>query len=200
MNLLKFLILISLFISNNLLSQVNCDINTLFKEAKNEEQQDFIIAQNINLDYLSDKYNYVLSPSNKLLLYSIGEKINPLSGYARSLYEVLTGERIELRVPVLRQSKRSGNLDNDKEQIDIYSLPNPINNDRHIIYFTDEGKNSNYSIKVFDMNGRIVLEKEQINSKQYLISTSSWEKGIYFLSVSNDIGEQVYNKKLIVIH
>ncbi|HZV70177.1 MAG TPA: M4 family metallopeptidase [Saprospiraceae bacterium] len=59
-----------------------------------DEEEDFVTAQKIYLDYITDIDSFILQPYDKYLLRQAGEKFNPYAGYARSIFYILTHEWI----------------------------------------------------------------------------------------------------------
>lgn len=72
-------------------------------------------------------------------------------------------------------------------QLNIY--PNPCTN--HL--FVDLPSNLSAEIRLFDMNGRLVLHKQAINGR---LDTSSLDSGIYTLLV--DTGDKIHREKIII--
>ncbi len=164
------------------------------------EEYDFKAAQFINLDYLSDVKSYQLSATNKNLLYNIGKRAYPLNGYARSLYQVLTGERLELEKPNIgNRSSRGGELFSNLNE-GIYSAPNPVSNGTHIIYFNSKQHDQDFKIQLVDVNGQNVYFGQSIGKLEYEINTSDLTDGLYFLRISNQLGETAYQAKLVVMN
>jgi hypothetical protein len=77
-------------------------------------------------------------------------------------------------------------------EISIY--PNPAKDNLHIV-FTE--LNLDYTLQIFDINGRVVLENS-LQAKESLISTAILNPGIYYLRVFN--GNQILkNEKIIIL-
>ena len=73
---------------------------------------------------------------------------------------------------------------------DLKIYPNPSSTTTNII--------SNYTlknIKIFSINGKLIFN-EKINTDHFQVDVSAFQKGIYFLEISNTIGKTT--KKLIV--
>lgn len=75
------------------------------------------------------------------------------------------------------------------ENIRIY--PNPTSGNLSI-----QGVEGIFSAKVFDCIGRVVLEKNFVNSTNINISQSS--NGLYFLQLSDLFGRRVYTSKILL--
>lgn len=75
-------------------------------------------------------------------------------------------------------------------------FPMPAN---HQVYL-ETGKKEMSSVKIYDIQGNIVLQKENIFSKQIQIDVSSIDAGVYFLSIrlSKRKKTMQMNKKLVI--
>lgn len=73
-------------------------------------------------------------------------------------------------------------IETNKPNFNISAYPNPFND-----FFTiSTGKTSDYSVKVADINGKIILENIFNNTDIIDIETSDLESGFYIISVSNN--------------
>jgi glutamine cyclotransferase len=89
----------------------------------------------------------------------------------------------------------SENFNFPKFKINVYSNPNK---DSLNIQITDL-KTDSIDLKIYDINGRQVLQKEfknEGNEFKSEIKTSSWAKGTYILKVND--GKQIISKKIIL--
>lgn len=182
-----------MMVNINQLNQARAYLLTL--DTSTEERADFRTTQLINLDYLDDFTNYNLSSSNRQLLYDIGMKVYPLSGYARSLYQVLTGNSIDLDSPNPRNAtspRSSQSISNN-----IKSYPNPVKNGLYTVAFDKEMEDCN--ISVYDIRGIKVHDSGIITTNKHEISSATLNNGIYFLIVSDKEGENVYQSKVVIL-
>ena len=82
-------------------------------------------------------------------------------------------------------------VDNELNKVDIY--PNPAYN----TFFVHWDQPESVSVRVFNVEGRLMYYRPEVNLTQPLsITTSSFESGVYFVRVNSSKG--VLTKKLIV--
>lgn len=74
----------------------------------------------------------------------------------------------------------------------LIGVPNPTS-DQFTVYFDSE---MTYDFTFTDMNGRVVFEKQEINSG-YSIDTSPFASGMYQVKLSNEKVEPMYMKLVI---
>ncbi len=124
-------------------------------ETQNQEQLDFIKVQHINLDYLSNQQEYQVTSETKDYLYKVGKTDGSLNGYARSLYEVLTGERIEVEIPEVI-IKRTLPLSNDNlKTSDFVVYPNPAQSDMCTLSINKVDGAQRYDVFLSDATGTV---------------------------------------------
>ena len=150
------------------LSRADTFLNSL--STLSAEEDNFVTVQNINLDYLNNPSAYVLTQGKKDTLYSIGTTEGALNGYARSLYEVLTGERIEIEIPI--DWRGSEEITSSWIPTKVSVFPNPLIDD----YF------------------QITIENLGDKNTCQLVPN-----GVYMVSVIDNLNNQLYQNKLIVI-
>lgn len=158
-----------------------------------EEETDFKTVQNINLDLIegdfvpfdnfSDDEGEEREQDPRIgVLREIGLKFHqPLSGYARSLYFVLTGERILIEL----------NSDIGYEEVEtlnehsgsFYLYPNPTGGNEVMLTVPENIKSGFFQI--FDMTGKMSVELPIIG-ETVRVNTSEWTSGLYLLQVYND--------------
>ena len=81
---------------------------------------------------------------------------------------------------------------NDEDELIVKIFPNPVSNMLNV-KLTDSDKGI---VRVRDLQGRLIEEKSY-NSKDFEISTDTWDKGIYFLNISEK--NRAVTKKVIKI-
>lgn len=162
------------------------------------EESDFVAVQHINLDYLSDTRHYVLGETTKNYLYSVGTLDRPLDGYARSLYEVLTGERIEVEIPEVGTEERSEVLSSAAALLFMLVYPNPSGNG--IFNLSVEGlpQGAVHSATLTDAFGRLVYSVNVSSDGVYGIGSERLLPGLYFLTVRDGFGYTLFSSKLLV--
>ncbi|HZV71230.1 MAG TPA: T9SS type A sorting domain-containing protein [Saprospiraceae bacterium] len=161
----------------------------------NEEEADFVTVQKINLDYLQDIANY--TPRTSLLdtLYDIGMKTHPYTGYARSLYHLLTGELIQFDIPDIDGIVLPRAIVPDERIIKSY--PNPIQEKTYNIEFKGFKDLGLVNIQVFDMFGKEITTKVEniLNDSTVQLNTQDWPFTMYVLTVKSKSGELLYSTK-----
>lgn len=84
-------------------------------------------------------------------------------------------------------------LDLNTANASIQVYPNPVTD----ILFISNEKLEKLNIQIMDINGRVIyLTTEYTSNSMIEISTEGWNKGMYFVTVSNENGQQA-NMKLI---
>lgn len=185
-----------LMVESNQLNRARSYLNGL--TTSNTEQVNFIQAQNIYLDFLQNRSNYQLTAADHLRLVNIGNGRLPLDGYARSIYEVITGNKIELEIPSAGSTLRPRSSEVQKK-IDIINIyPNPSANGQLNI-FIESSDQSTYNVVVYDLFGRIVYVKS-VTGGVHTISTLQWTEGIYIVDVADENGNKLKVQKIVVTH
>jgi len=163
-------------------------------------QSNFISAQNINLDYLQDVHNYDLSEQDESFLLNVGAGFEPLDGYARSIYEVITGNRIWLDIPDPHNSvrPRSQQKQEREREITYRVYPNPSNEGNILIFIDEAPQKMEYTVRMADIYGNL-RKTQNFNGNKIEMNTEDLLSGTYILSVSNDKGEVEHLEKVIIL-
>jgi hypothetical protein len=167
-----------------------------------EQEIDFKKAQIIYLDYLSDKGRYKLSKENEIELKKIGLKENELSGFARSIYHVITNKKIYIKRKKLDKAEtRSINdiTENENEQAkanhEVTIYPNPLLSESFFVRVNlhhSAKEASVYNIEVYDLFGRkITNQLAKIGDNEVKLNN----KGLYIVVVKEN-GRKIHTKKL----
>ena len=175
------------------LSRANTFLNSLHTQS--DEQFNFIAVQNINLDYLEDPASYELTLTNRNLLYSIGTAAGSLNGYARSLYEILTGERIETEIPIDWRSASETLSGQNLTLVKVF--PNPLIEDFVNVSIENLAERFPCEAILTDAFGRIHSLKKIFEDGTYQLNESKLQCGIYFISVIDNLGNRIFQSKLI---
>jgi hypothetical protein len=167
---------------------------------QNTDETNFKWVQGVNLDYLQNTFDYRLTEPNRLQLGQIGRSDGPFTGYARSLYEVLTGERIQVNFAEL-QEPGSG----DREQVaktetelSVSTFPNPVQNGQLRIVVYGMAATSTLRSELFDLNGRLSSYKLILTDGAIVMDVSNLPSGVYFLKVSNSDNNIQYQTKVVI--
>ncbi|MDX1477331.1 MAG: T9SS type A sorting domain-containing protein [Saprospiraceae bacterium] len=145
-----------------------------------EEQVDFVFVQSINLDRLEDR-NYVLAAADSAQLYAIGKKVYPLNGFARSLYYVLTGEKLVLDLPEEEElaPRQATTVETSDPLISVY--PNPAND--HFVVTSSNVLERNLLISISDVQGRVLDRKTMLRgSLEMRFDMSHLMPGVFIIN------------------
>ena len=165
--------------------------------ASTEEQTDFVFVQNINLDRLED-YNHEVSQSDLNLLYNIGSKFYPMSGFARSLYRLLTGDKIDAyQHEEYREQVEINHLKSTESKNESFNImPNPTSGILNISFKSDY---ENVELVIVDLTGRIMQIRE-FGSGFFneAFDISHLNEGIYLAKIYNpQTNEYIMTRKLV---
>ncbi|MEE9438636.1 MAG: T9SS type A sorting domain-containing protein, partial [Saprospiraceae bacterium] len=156
------------------------------------EEIDFVNTQNIFLDYLADRENYTLSKSNRSMLYAAGKRDNPTSGYSKSLYYKLTGDRILVNFTHLDGSDSKTREIKEIDKITIY--PNPISDEYINVSIDKLESESIYTVSVYNTMGKMVITQRiaDVDTRLDIGHT----KGLYIISLNKD-GKTIKTEKIV---
>lgn len=187
---------LGLMVNTDQLSRARTYLNSIPQTTA--AQSDYVWAQNLYLDYLATMSQYTLSAQDETTLFAIGKGIDPLDGYARSIYEVITGTRIVLDLPDPHNSVRPRSTAVAEAIVNFTVYPNPSH--QHTITVAIEGMKdvSGLNISIIDIHGRLVLT-ESVLTFQHTIDISDCDNGTYIITVQNEKGNIEYVDKLVII-
>jgi Secretion system C-terminal sorting domain len=161
------------------------------------EHSDFVTVKNINLDYLANSDSYSVSSTDRNSLYNIGVADGFSSGYARSLYEVLTGERIEVIIPEVNVEGRS--IENAKTvQPSILVYPNPVGDGLFNVSIDHLAKGEFCEMVITDATGQIKGRYAINENGIHHFEEENLSTGIYFLNIRDHIGQSLLQTKLVI--
>jgi len=186
-----------IMVSNGELIRARTFLTTM--NPQNTEENDFIAVQNINLDFLSQPFTYMIDNTTKEDLYEIGTSAGPFTGYARALYEVLTGERIEVSIPEV-VVERSGMKSINQNQAVIHIYPNLVENGTFNIVVANLPQGAVYQGVLTDITGgaKSIFLINDNGSRS--IDCGGFHSGVYYLSVRDNSGHQIFLSKLFLIN
>ena len=75
-------------------------------------------------------------------------------------------------------------------------FPNPASCE---IFIQNNSEEKNYSITIFDINGKIIYENKNIYNSVWAIDTENFENGIYMITMESK-NKILMNKKLVILH
>jgi hypothetical protein len=161
--------------------------------AATEEEADFKTVQNINLDLIEgdfvpfsgfsdDEADERVQDPRVEILREIGLKFHhPLSGYAGSLYFVLTGERILIELNSDIGYEEVEELNEHSESFNLY--PNPTG-ENEIMLTISENIEASF-LRVFDVTGKMSVQLP-ITDEAVNVNTTMWTSGLYLLQVYDE--------------
>ena len=162
---------------------------------ENSAQSDFVFANNLFLSYLTNRNEFVLSNATKEILRAKAMAANELSGYTRSIYYELTGERLRISLshtaPSLPRSSNFSTLVEGK----ISSYPNPVTGNQHIVDINTNVYDQKFVINVRDVMGRIIKSIDGQKGEN-IIDMSDISNGIYIVEVMSG-NDRVFTTKVV---
>ena len=147
-------------------------------------ESDFVTAQNIYLDYLQQGTSYVLNAQDTTLLGNIAREENELSGYARTIYYEMTGNKIKLSMPHLPLSGSRPVSQENYELSKVLLYPNPVDDLQFTLIVAEEFIRDKCTMQISDVTGNMIMNNT-LNTENTLVDVSSLRSGIYFVKVSN---------------
>ncbi len=162
-----------------------------------DDEYDFVSVQQVYLDYLEARDTYVLAPGDRDMIYNVGEKRLPLSGFARTVYYSLTGDRHFITVPAYDGAPHSRVVkqDVDKHMVRVY--PNPSLADEALRIYIDgnEEKEDTYALEIYNSEGELILE-DLLSMGGNEVKIDATYKGLLFVRIKNR-DKIIYADKLL---
>jgi|GEM_PF-1124575 len=160
---------------------------------QSQDESDYKEVQHIYLDYIEPQSELV-SGQKIARLRQIGRKQGPINGYARSVYYLVTGERMELEIPdVLEPRSRK----TDIEERTIRCHPNPASTELNIAVEEIESRSYNYLIS--DTNGIMIKQGALYSNENMNLDVSLLPSGLYLLKLSDEQDEEIHLQKVIIV-
>ncbi len=167
----------------------------------NQDEEDYVIVENINLNFLEDLLEYAASQNTLDTLIEIGSKPHPYSGFARSVYHRLTSTRLDLEKPeisgvIIPRSPDEGS------KFSIRSFPNPAKDGSFTFQVRNNKTYSDLSVNVYTSTGAIQYVKEVKLSSDLdvTINTNEWPSNLYHLVIRSADGTLIHSDKFTVIN
>lgn len=150
--------------------------------------------QNVYKDYLNSRSNYVLSSTNNSLIYNAGLRKHPLAGFARTVYQTITGQKIPVTLTHMNGNPNIRAKEVVKQDISIF--PNPTENGVFNIELASFTEGDEIISLVYNLYGQII-QRNPLIEKQTQIKIPNVPSGLYLVQimVNNNI---TYSGKLIV--
>jgi len=146
------------------------------------------------LSYITQGKNFVLSNAQRASLESIARAENEYSGFARTIYYLLTGHRIKIDLPHLIPVTPRSREENTSSSM-YSSYPNPVINNEHIVDIKHGKDNDKLEIRMSDLMGRIVIVKTA-SIGENILDLSSVSNGLYLIEVVNN-QQSVFTNKIV---
>lgn len=161
-----------------------------------EETIDFVEIQNINLNRLED-YNYSPTAADLTKMESVGLKIYPTSGYARSLYRYLTDIKIELELPYDEGEIAIPRSNGIEKEFVVFISPNPSKGNFTIRY---EGLVDG-EVSIYDLTGQVLLTRKLAKGKEIMdLDLTNQSSGIYYIIVRDqERGSLIHYEKIVLV-
>lgn len=157
---------------------------------------DFVNTQMININYLLNRGIYQLSEANRLRLMELGNKTSPVSGFARSLYYKLTGEKLPISFVHSDHSLEPRTISKVDPQTNILTYPNPVQGNTYHVSITDREAKASYQVKIYNLQGNMMKQVEIRGNGQHDVNISTFNAGMYLLTLES-LGVNVYNTKFV---
>gem|GEM_PF-1271271 len=184
----------SAYMSISEYSKAELYLNSMVPE--NSLDQDFVTIQKINLKWYKDMSYRGLAPELRDL-EEIAEKVQAYSGYARTVYLRLTGDRLggdELRLRDRGDDDIQENTTVEEELV-LTVYPNPVSEKLTIEY---AGNDKDYTMKVYSTNGQLVLEDVFSGVVHKEIDMHDYQNGMYLIKITDlETSEDLVIQKFI---
>lgn len=155
------------------------------------EEEDFVWAQEVYVNHLETSLKALESAAEENTLKKlskIGLSGQRYSGYARSIYQGMTGERLVIEpLPVELGIDRTENLAERKDNV-LSIHPNPTSG---VFYVDTKGKfrEGVVHIDVYNVTGELVATVTSLDVNRRAIDLSSLQNGVYFVRVRSELEE-----------
>lgn len=132
----------------------------------------------------------------------IGRADGPFNGYARALYEALTGERIEVQFAELQlpESGERAQSAPTGTELSVSTFPNPVQHGQFNIVISGMAETGALKSELFDLNGRRATSKTILTEGAFTMDISDLPSGVYFLKVSNPDHALLYQTKVVIFN
>ena len=164
-------------------------------EVTTQEEENYIEVLNYYYDYLEGGEEEV-SATILNRVRQIGLTAGAKNGIARSFYYLLTGERLRL----IAESDEEVDPRSDTKALErsIKNYPNPVQNESLFIEIS-EPKSNLYYFEIIDYTGKIIVSREIESNQRLSQSTRTMSSGLYFLTIYDNEGLNIYTDKITVL-
>ena len=134
-----------------------------------------------------DTFEYIDAENNLFAVYDSNQSKITDGDYQKLIpYLIESIKELNTKIEILEGQLRS--KENAISNNDVKVYPNPVK-DIFNIYF-DKIENTNYSVKIYDNTGKLIINKTEIPKNQKMsINVSNFSSGMYLYEVLNNKGE-----------
>jgi hypothetical protein len=121
-------------------------------------------------------------------LLNIAQSRDQYSGYARSIYQVITEERITAALAPIKETKSlSAPSQTGEKSINIFdAYPNPVHSGELNVLLNEEAiSGTGWTLSLSDTRGKLLIQKTVDGLSSVMIDLSDLSNGIYVLQLSS---------------
>lgn len=160
---------------------------------RNREEEEFIMAQQIHLEWLANPKDYKLSKEKRVLLYEFGTNLYPSSGYIRGIYSTITGDYIKHDHPMPDEIIEKRTIDEDVSNTEFTIAPNPSD---EVITITFTPIEILQKVTISSLSGELIKALDIYpGSSSIEVDISEMNSGVYMVQYSKN--GDTYTKKFI---
>lgn len=161
-------------------------------------ESDYLYSQGLYLNYLESGPESI-TPLQLNDLKIKAQNADPINSFARSIYYIVSRERIIIPMPELDMYLEQRSRESESHKYTIECYPNPIEEDNLIIYLHGV-PNGSVEINIMNTNGTH-MKRDYINAGHDLrISTMELDPGCYFILARDTSGRIIANSKFIKLN
>ncbi len=149
---------------------------------------DYVLPQQLYLDWIDSKTNFADDQNFYNKLVELEQKDTPNSAYARSMLGILYGKKFEPKLPTINGAEVRSHIAATKLK-DLVS-PNPFDGEMKVV-------TTNYkagSMTIYNVLGIQMYSSRVLNEKELSINTTAWKSGVYFLYLTDAMGNTHFEK------
>lgn len=185
--------LVEAYFDNNNIQKAKEQLRSI--KINNVEEENYLKVQEIYYEFVYKKH---YPSSDKLdFLKNVGISQKSINGFARSVYYIITGERIKLERPKNDVRQREKDIKNESFR-EVKIFPNPVQDKFHITVLENRNIES-YKVDIFDLSGN-KLNGQTIESNQQIeFDTSILSPGLYIVKIMSASGELIALEKISLV-
>jgi len=183
---------LSIHISDGDYAMARQALSMISGETTNESN--YLEVQYIYIDYLESGFDNVSQISINRL-GQIGQQAGPINGYARSVYYLVTGEKLDLNIPDYNLDSREREYTSGRK---ISCYPNPVKSILNVEI--SEVKKNDYDLTLSNMEGTIVLEEKFLSNEIVALNISDLSSGIYVIQITSANSVVIHIEKVVILN